>query len=408
MSDEQRVIRPGVQYITPGRMMPAMGKESLEFYDMMGMLRDVRAEVQNLQKALQDVISREELTDTATRTREVLVTIREYQPIYDYNGGEIEIRLGELRSLMRSYPMLYDYYGDEVAHIENAWERATYEWPHFTTVKILAEDAENGEALLDADGLPTGEAAQLAAAEVLRSAKKTNDHLNKIVYHTGLITIPNRLNQHLDQLRIGQALDFNGTFIDEVPNAEDRRRILEYLSLRPVAVENGIIDMGNEVIFRASPDAGRRRMSYMYIFLTVVLGFIITYAFSEIGEVFTLENWPIAPGQTTNLLIGYVFIIIGGIVHLGIDALKQARNYRAQSTFLAVDDWFTWVHINEVAIIIGVVSLWVGFFGVVLLNGTIGWEAAFLVGYSIDSFVDVFLQRFNVAASAKAAKVIPI
>jgi hypothetical protein len=42
-----------------------------------------------------------------------------------------------------------------------------------------------------------------------------------------------------------------------------------------------------------------------------------------------------------------------------------------------------------------IVSLIIGFIALAFLEPSIQWQIAFFVGYSIDSFVDVFLQRFT-------------
>ena len=56
--------------------------------------------------------------------------------------------------------------------------------------------------------------------------------------------------------------------------------------------------------------------------------------------------------------------------------------------------------------IAGVASLIVGIVGLVLLTPKIDWATAFFVGYSIDNFVVLFLQRFSktVATNTDAIK----
>lgn len=397
-NDDGRILRPNNQRINP---LPANAAPRVRqnYALMLGLLRDLRAEVQNLLQALQEVQAKADMTNSATRAREILTTIRANQAIYDYNAAQIEHRLRELRDLVRGEAVLYDRYGDELTHIENFWERATYEWPHFTTVQRVA-----GDDALSEDGLPTGEAALNAADAVLRSAKQVEEYFHSLIYHTGVLTIPDRLNQHLEQLRIGQALDFNATFADEVPREEDRVKILEYLSRRPMAISNGIIDLAHGLVYHAAPSAARRRRSYIYMLLVIIGGGLLAYVVAQLGNY--LDDWPIPTGQTADLLIAYVAIMVGGIVHLGIDAIKQARGQESRSTFLAIDDWFTWIHINETGIVVGLLSLWIGYFGLLFINGDINWEVAFFVGYSIDSFVDTFLQRFNNAATARVAKVV--
>src|SRR5690606_26212231 len=98
------------------------------------------------------------------------------------------------------------------------------------------------------------------------------------------------------------------------------------------------------------------------------------------------------------------FTVIGGAVHIGVDAIKQARSRSRGSSLLAIDDWLLWIHINESGIVIGIVSIWIGFFGLLFATGEINWETAFLVGYSVDSFIDLFLERFNTLATSRIGK----
>lgn len=387
MSDDNRTIKPGVMTVAPLTAVGPIVSGDLytEYSRMLGILRDIRAEVQNLETTLTSIIDNEQMVDTAARTAEILATLKRSKDLYQYNANQITERLNSLRQLMNDNAVLYDRYGDEVVHIENAWERATRNWPEFEGDLPDANTEFSEETIAKAD-------------DILRRAKEVVDSINKIVYHSGLLTIPARLNQHLEQLRIGRALDFNNTFKDEVPSDEDRQKILEYLSVRPVAVPNGVIDVEHGLVFRAAASVSRRYRSYLYIGFAIIVGAILVYLASEIGSIFDIEEWPIDPNTSINLLVGYGFVLLGGLVHIGVDAIKQSRGSRRG--VIALEDWFLWGHINESGLIFGVMSMWIGFFGLVFLMDNVQWQTAFLVGYSIDSFVDMFLQRFNVFISS--------
>jgi hypothetical protein len=72
-----------------------------------------------------------------------------------------------------------------------------------------------------------------------------------------------------------------------------------------------------------------------------------------------------------------------------------------EASLLAVHDWLLWLHVKESALLMGVLYIWVGLIGLAFTVDTVQWAMAFFVGYSIDSFVDLFLQRFSQAASAR-------
>jgi len=366
---------------------------------LLGLLRDVRAEVQNLRRTLVEVLSKEPMNDVAMRSREIITTLRVRQPIYDRNVKQIATRIRDLRAMMNSTAELYSRYGDDITTIENYWERVTLNWPPPPSKHLVPETGDKEKVVIQPDEEIT------VANGILRCAKAAVEDIDDIIYQTALLTIPERLNLQLEQIRIGQALDFNAAFKDEIPNDESRQKVLTYLGARPVLIQNGVIDTAQGVVFHASADYGRRRLSYIFITLTIMFGALIAVGVGELGTLLNLQEWITVPGGTPNLLITYVFVIIGAIVHIGIDGIKQARSNDPNQAFLAIDDWFTWIHIHERGIIMGIVSMWIGFLGLVFLTGSADWQTAFLVGYSLDSFVDIFLQRFNTNISSKSSRV---
>jgi hypothetical protein len=393
MSSHQESLKPSSQYITPftGLSAPVGGEVNSGFARMLGLLRDTRAEVQNLQTTLHQILTKADMVDQITRAREIFAVLRNNAEIYEYNGAQINGRLKELRALTGSDAFLYDRYGDEITHIENHWERAVKSWP------VLPEDVATNDAAINDSDITLAE-------DIVAGARQVNAHLKEMIYHIGLLTVPSRLNQHLEQLRIGQALDFHTTFKDEIGNDGDRSKILTYLAARPQAIPNGVINLDKAIVLRAAADIGRRRQSYLYILLTVLFGGVLAWVVAVVGDWFTLEDWPIASSQATDLLVAYAFVMLGGAVHLGVDGIKQARS-DGQAGVLAIEDWFTWFHIHEVDVIIGIMSMWIGFFGLALFTGQVEWQTAFLVGYSVDSFVDIFLQRFNATVATGTANI---
>jgi hypothetical protein len=60
--------------------------------------------------------------------------------------------------------------------------------------------------------------------------------------------------------------------------------------------------------------------------------------------------------EASELLVGYLFLTFGGIAHIGVDVLKQARSKRGKS-FMAIEDLGLWIHVKEMSIIAGIGSL---------------------------------------------------
>ncbi|MEK6304029.1 MAG: hypothetical protein AABO41_25280 [Acidobacteriota bacterium] len=336
---------------------------------LMGLVRDIREEAQNIERSVVEIKEKGALDDTSVRAQEVTASLVHANRIFAANEPVVRKHFDDLRVLFRTEPRLYDGCGDEITEIANHWERICNNWP----------------------------STDLATIEILARLARVESHIAELEYHCGLVTIPHRLTQHLETLRTGQTLDFHDTFKDELPRLEDRLKLLQYLYAHP-AVITGIVDVPKGLIYRASPKAGRRRLSFLIIALTLLAGVVVLW----------LYQWIVSGGPPpframlgSPLLKGYLFIALGSLAHILIDAVKQSRA-QANASFRAIDDWVMWVHVTEVPIMSGIASLWIGIIGLDYFQSGFTATTAFFVGYSIDSFVDLFLERFSGAASASA------
>jgi hypothetical protein len=164
-------------------------------------------------------------------------------------------------------------------------------------------------------------------------------------------------------------------------------------------VVNGVVDVDQGIIYSVSLKSWRRFLSFLPVLILPVIGAII---FKFIDDADLIAD----PAKSYNLG-GYAALIAGGYVHVIVDALKQARDEKGQS-FLAVEDWLLWFHVKELSIIVGLISLFIGYAGLsYFLKKPAEVSTAFFIGYSIDSFVDLFLARFSktVATHTAAIKV---
>jgi hypothetical protein len=222
-----------------------------------------------------------------------------------------------------------------------------------------------------------------------------------VIEHAARLTIPARLNDHLATLRPGRSIDFHATFLDELPDERLRTDLLEFLRDRPREVR-GIIDAATGRVYAVSPSRLRRLGSVILTLGLVLLGFGLAIILTRVETWTGAGDWPIAPARLADLMVAYLFIVVGAAVHLLVDILKQARSAE-QQTITAIGDLMLWAHVKEIPNAIAAVSLWVGLVGIAFTTDSVSWELAFFVGYSIDSFVDLFLARFSARASAGVA-----
>ncbi|HJQ26252.1 MAG TPA: hypothetical protein VKA60_20230 [Blastocatellia bacterium] len=331
-----------------------------------GLVRDIRAEAQNIQQAINDIQQKGTLTDTAVREAAIKASVADAEALLAGNRDRVNTLFDGLHTLMQTSAELYDNVGDSITNIENSWERVCHRWPtHDQGVE-----------------------------EILVRSQQVGRNLEEIIFLSGLVTIPKRVNDHLAQLRPGQSLDFHKTFADEMAKPEDRVKVLEFIHTHPVLVE-GVTDVQAGLIYSASRRPGRRRLSYLLITVVALAGVGLAYGAAWVAREMQIDQWPTGGA----LAKAYAALLLGSITHILINGVKQARAQSGQS-FLAIDDWLIWVHIKELAIMASIVSLWIALLGLGYLR-KVDVGTAFFVGYSIDSFVDLFLERFTSAASAK-------
>ena len=337
---------------------------------LLGHVRDIRTEAKNLHKTVCLLIQtlKDENIAGAEMETEVKRELQVGRQIISEHEAQIREHFASIRSIMEKYPELYDRDGDMVTSIQDNWDRMISGWSELSIEQPLHEK------------------------ELLRQLDDIENNLFELMVTAEKLTFPERLNEKLDEMRIGQPLDFVAEFSDEFPAREYQLGALQYLREHSGLVM-GVVDVEHGLIYRASSHAWRRLISPVFINGCVVLGALM---------IVLLHALHVFPGVNLveSLLKSYAAVMIGGLAHTLVEALKQYRT-RGEHTFIALGDWVMWVHIKEVSILIAVLLLWVGFLGIAFSGQGGDWQAAFFVGYSIDSVIDLFLLRFTGEASKR-------
>lgn len=365
-------------------------------HSLHGWIWSIHTEAQNLQHVLSEIEKKCELFDEPGHCQEVKTAIEEAKEIFMINGEQAKISLEKLKELMEKVPVIHDQFGDKITKIENLWEKASRKW----------------EKLFMDGNTPT-------KGEILGSVSNINELLGKVIYHACLVAIPARIDQHLEKMRVGQPLDFHETFKDKMPQKgpeeipEYSKKILNYIYLHP-AIIWGAVDVKNGLIFKASPKLRRRYLSYILTMWAPFLGvFLIPLLLHYTGDFFNLHTWWFMKQSIPDLIAGCLFVTVGGFAHILVDVLKQEsitfKQIRAgvQKPSLLLQNWLIWLHVKELTYSIGVLSIWVGFLILVFYFKDIkSLKTAFLIGYCIDSVIDIFLERFREAVSTDSESLI--
>lgn len=340
--------------------------EAMLFF--LGALRALRAHAQTLLEQL------ELITSVDLRLKEsdeqVLQASREVNRVWSECLPKVQSRRATLNTISQQDAVICDWCSDDVTDLEHGWSLVMREWP----------------------------SESMSPAELQATAFRLQTELHEIIRICGQLTIPGRVNDHLVALRIGQAFDFHKSFQDELPNQEDRGKVLQFMADHPNIV-TGIVDVDAGTIYRASTSHRRRLLSYFGVMLFAVAGFGL------IGLIDQTNIWRAAGTELRFPELGnaYIFLLLGAVSHVLVGAIKQTRQ-RASAGLVALEDWLLWCHVRETSLVLSIVYLWIGVVGMAFLfEPPIPWHTAFFVGYSIDSFVDIFLGKFSARAESELA-----
>jgi hypothetical protein len=336
---------------------------------LIGHVRDIGQEAQNLRQYGEEL--RGKVSEHHAYISEVKSIWQEgYTVLTEHASPVVKRHLEALRTLMENVdPNLYRQDGSEITAIEDEWTRVTPNWP-----------------ICPADGQPLDVHAMLTQIDEIEQI------LCEVVIHVEKLTLPDRINSQLKTMRVGQTIDFQAEYSDEIPTLQAQTLALNYLHDHPLMVQ-GIVDVDNGLIYRISPNPLRRAASIIVNFL-VALGFgalvVPFYQFHVFPKALTLQG----------LLTAYISIMVGGAAHYIVNAVKQFRTNPGK-TLTVVGDGLLWFHVKEAAVFYSILTLFMGFLGIVFLNlGTDLWTA-FFAGYSIDSVIDLILMRFADVSSAR-------
>lgn len=352
-------------------------------FRLFGLVRDIRVEAQHLNRVLAPVRAALLLTDEKARASELKAALDDVSRVLADSRRDVGDRLEGLHQLVDEYPQVYHQSGDAVAQIENQW-------------------AEIENALTWTR--------QPAAADLPRRLKVVDAGIPVIEWQAALLTIPERVTEHLQSKPVGGQVHFHEAFRDEIDDEAQRVEMLRYLREHSVAL-GCVVDVPNAVLYRIAPDPRRRLASWVALILLATVGGyafvwvlanglpLVQLSFGGIGGI-NASRFP-------ELMAAYWGVLIGAIAHVVVEAVKQDQRSDA-GAFLALGDWFLWVHVRELALIIGVLSLFVILVGLATLMpepGSLTFLTALGAGYSFDSVLGLFVTRFDGSAKAAAAVV---
>ncbi len=319
-------------------------------------LRQVRAEIQDLESVLAAV----QKGETAPKDYEGYLT----KTVNDIGALVPTARAGE--------------YSDSLTRVNNLWDQ-------ISACPVLVN--------------PAG---KLDPQEMQRHLNAALGQCKRLVNEIGNLTIPARLQSWLKTARPGYYVPFHAVFQDEMPDPEARAALLNYLAWAPVALKGGLVDIGSGLIYRYAESGSERLKSFLLLILALGLAAAIVVG----APYLPVDGWPLEDKDLSTLLIGWGAILLGLLFHLGVGLTKRSQT-EGRPPVLALGDLPLLLNARAGQIILKVYMTLVGLFGLTFSTGIeeVTPLNAFLIGYALDSVVELFGTSVEQAANARVGQV---
>ena len=337
-------------------------------------VRRIRAEALDLLETTDQIITI--LNDTSLKENDAQMrkerALMIGNKIISEHGPQVQKYFEAINALLAQHPELNVQSGEDVSSditiMHDEWEKALWNWPDATQGNLASNQ------------------------ELLFQLGEVKESIYTLGVRAQILTFPDLVNQRLQDMHIGEQLDFFHEFSDEFYKPEFLPVAWQYLREHPHRINGFMTENG--IIYRAS--------SLVPHFLSSILIIgVFASAFLLIWLVGVLNYFQLPSVDV--LFRGYIALMAGGLVHTFVDVWKQYQTKPDHATNM-LGNWALWVHVKQASIVAGILTLWAGFIILFAIQQIGDAGAAFFAGYSIDSFIGLFLVRFTDTASPNAAR----
>jgi hypothetical protein len=242
---------------------------------------------------------------------------------------------------------------------------------------------------------------EIGAQEQMHALNLFEEQVHKIEYYVGVLTIPARVNDWLAEARPGYYIPFHAIFEDEVPKADDRARILSYLICSPKPIKGGIVDAANGLIYRYSENPWHR-----FINILLMLATLLASTGAVVGACYLqISGWPFQTANLSSFIAGWIAILIGVVVHVAVGTVKRSQSQNRLPSIASLGDLPLLLDARSGQIMLKILLALIGLFGLAFASGleNVTPLNSFLIGYSLDSVVEIFSTGIEQRASLQAS-----
>jgi uncharacterized membrane protein HdeD (DUF308 family) len=364
---------------------------------MIGLERGISAYLRDMQKSFDMIKLKANLEDETVRHHEMELAFQGQKPFLEMRIKQVSSALNEIQQLLDLSPPLKRDYFDSHVTVDTAWSRLSHAWG------ILAK-SKPVDLYSDALSL-------VSRLSIL------HDQADEIRLHIARLTLPQRIGQHMKTIDVGRKVNLLDIIGDEMPMQPDRQaRLLDDLRLHGVGIINGVIDPLAATAVRIDAKSWRRLLGLAMVFAIVVLGGVAAVGVAdrpESASILPLVTYSAEPGTNAERMTAFLFIYLavlaGSVFHMVVDFVKRQRDTDPlQHTGILFGDLTRWIHLHEVPMVVWAFSIWLGTGAAVYLVQDavpVNYLTAALVGYSLDSVLDIVLARFAEGVAPKIAAI---
>jgi len=324
---------------------------------VLDVLRELRAEIQDLQSVLKQV--------------------RQGDVSLSSNAGYIKKTMNDIAQIMEMLATgRYGSYADSIRHFQNLWEQMN--------ISPVLSDPKSAFSPQD----------QERYLNSLESLFKT------FVFDIGYLTIPDRVNAWMKSSSSGYYVPFHDVFEDELPDVADRTKLLNVLYYQPKLIDGGLVEPDTGLIYRYSLRLVNRIIHYLIIAGAIILaiGIVVAAAYAPI------EGWPLKSSDLSMLLIGWLAVAAGLIVHIMVGVAKRMQS-QERPPIMAIGQIPLLLDAKCGQVLFKILLTVVGFLGLIFAAGieNAKFMNAFLIGYSLDSVIELLSASLDQKAGSRVS-----
>jgi hypothetical protein len=246
---------------------------------------------------------------------------------------------------------------------------------------------------------------EFPAQEQMQLLSSLEAQCRQVVFWSAYKTIPFRLRDWLSASQPGYAVPFHAVFEDEIPDEEDRQKILNHLAWSPALLKDpgGLVDPQSGLVYRYDSESGtlRQLSAFAWLLLGIGVGALAIY-------VVALEEPLNMMGHVLpHLYTGWAALLIGMLVSVGIGTARRVKAQGSTQTVMPISRALIMLNARIGFIMFRLFIALIGFFALLYAVGftedtmnTFLFNC-FLVGYSLDTVVDMLGNSLDQRAGAQ-------